>query len=160
MHLLYVDFIPLFFFFLAFFFLFADRHRRAAKRQSQTVRPARSGATCSRQGRKGLSQTVCPAPSGGRPAWSGGCPATSKTKVMFFPGSTYFLPSPIFVQGVPLDFVQRFKYLGFWVTDRFSPLPHVDHCQSKMFAAAKLIGGLLRKLEVTDLSRLKIYFHF
>lgn len=83
-----------------------------------------------------------------------------KTKTMCFLPQTSqaMVPQPILFQGIELERVSTFKYLGFNITADRQWLTHRNTCQSRAVTAGSLIGGLMSRLQVSDLERLRIFF--
>lgn len=91
----------------------------------------------------------------------GMCLNVTKTKLMILEPSfrtrDHFVRD-VFVSGSPLERVALFKYLGFWVSQDFSPTSHLEKCHSKLLSSAHQIGSLMSRLQVTDLGRLRLFF--
>jgi hypothetical protein len=58
-----------------------------------------------------------------------------------------------------LQCVDEFKYLGFVVNSFLSSKSHIVQKRDAMFTAAKVMGGLLRRLEITNIKSIRTYFH-
>ncbi len=58
-----------------------------------------------------------------------------------------------------LECVDEFKYLGFVLNSFLSSKSHFSQKPDSMFLAAKVMGGLLRRLEITNVKSIRTYFH-
>ncbi len=92
-------------------------------------------------------------------------PNALKTQVLVFvtrrrlPPFSDFDPDQEFtLDGVVLESVTTFKYLGVHLDFLASSSPHEDICLLKAKAAAVQVGKLCRQLQITDLARLQTYF--
>jgi hypothetical protein len=76
--------------------------------------------------------------------------------------SRYYVEEPptfsLVLDNQRLSCVDEFKYLGFLLNTFLSPKPHLNQKRDAMFTAARAIGGLLRRLEITNMKSIRTYF--
>lgn len=81
-----------------------------------------------------------------------------KTNVMCFPGNCSYVPLPLSFRGQILEWVTEFKYLGFHLTQDLSWSTHRDRCFSKAITASTLVGNLLKRLQISNLDKVRTFF--
>ena len=78
--------------------------------------------------------------------------------MVFWPHGWTRAETKIRVAGAFLKQVDEFKYLGFFMASNLSPVVHVARALERAKAAAVQIAKHLKKLKLTDTSRIGIYY--